>query len=114
MKKYWPYILIIILIVALVFTNIKSRSDYADQIDTKNDSIEVLNDQIQIIQIYFKRSQELFVGSENDILLYQDSLDAYRATIYRNRENYEATIADIIFIPTDTMYRKVTEWLDNR
>ena len=114
MKKYWPYILIIVLIAVLIFTNQKKNSDYKDQISIKNDSIEVLDNKNQILQIQFERSQELFVDSENDILLYQDSLDAHRTTIYTNRKNYEAAIADITSIPTDSLYRDITRWLDNR
>lgn len=114
LKKNWPYILIVVLIIALIFVSRKKNSDYDDQISVMNDSIEVLDNKNQILQIQVENSQELFVVSENDILLYQDTLDTYRATIYRNKKNYEAAIADIISIPTDSLYREVTRWLDNR
>lgn len=113
-KKYWPWIL---LCGALLYFSIQgavTTSNYKEAIQEKNDSIDVLDSRVQILVIELENSQDLFIQSEDEILLYQDSLDKERTTITRNREIYEDAIIDLISIPSDTMYREVTRWLDSR
>lgn len=106
--------LIMVLAIALVIINRKGKVDFADQIKLKNDSIEVLANQNQILQIQFERSEDLFIQTENEIVLYQDSLKFIKKRNSFLKRNYEWKIANIMAIPTDTLYRDLSEWLDSR
>lgn len=106
--------IIIILLAVLLFSSGKNNRDYKASIQMKNDSITVLNDLNYSLQSEMKFSLDTFKIIEQTILLYQDSLGNVRILNYRNNKAYEAKISDITSIPSDTMYRELSDWLNSR
>jgi hypothetical protein len=89
-------------------------NDYRETLDIRNDSISILQDLNIELELQLQKNIDTLAINELDIIKYQDSIDDLKIKNIIDRRNYERKIADIIAIPTDSLYRDLTRWLDNQ
>jgi len=107
-------ILIGLLIVAFFFLRQWGTGyfEYKKENKALSDSIAVQEMIIQSAKDREAAAQELIHSYELNLTAYQDSLNGSRMKYNQQKQYYAKRIADLSRIPTDTLYRDVTGWLN--
>lgn len=114
LKKHIVCILIIICLGIMIYINFDRRTEFRDKVQIQNDSIKTLSGLNIGLELQLGASIDTLEIAEEKVQLYQDSLNTVRKRNYSLKKDYERKIADIIAIPTDSLYRDLTRWLDSR
>ncbi len=111
-KNNW--ILVVVLLISLFFLRelAKDNIGLRRNLSPLNDSIAQVNAKYysMIDRLSEARGEAQMTLIERDA--YRDTLDWLRDYNILIRNNYEKEIANLRNVPTDTLFRDVTEWLD--
>ena len=104
-----------VLVIAFIFLTKWGTGYYSSQREIRdlNDSIEQYDRDFQLKEEQLMASREIVTAAMNEVALYQDSLISARTILYTNRIRHAEEVANLSRIPTDSLYRDVTTWLDN-
>jgi len=112
LKKNW--LLIGLIILALWVWKSKSTDfrGYKGEISRLSDSLAKKDSEYNLLVDRLSASLKLTRNALYDAAMYEDSLNMLRETMRIKTYYYEAEIANLKFVPIDTIYNDVTEWLD--
>ena len=113
LKKNWIYLILIVLIGYLLVNDVVKSTNHKREIDAKSDSLVVLGREYQELEKEAHVKAELISAYKFADSLYRDSLQFSNRQLINQKRSYEKAMADLTRIPTDTLYRDVTEWLDS-
>lgn len=116
MKKRTLRLILIVALTAVVVSGIFRQCDkmaYEAEIESYNDSIVKLNNDIEWAELRLQESKEVADSAILERNQYQDSLSATKKDIRVIKYRYEKRIANLRVIPTDSLYINGTEWLDS-
>jgi len=114
MKKLLTGIAIVIFCLVVIGFGLSftKNRDYRAQIRTYNDSISILRENNTELQKCLLSSQERVSEVLNEKESYLDSLDRQAQEFDIIKKRYEKKIANLKFVPTDSLYLQLTDWLD--
>ena len=105
-------VVLIILIIVGTDSVIKSKASKRE-IDAVSDSIAILKHDYSELEKRDQLSSELVEAYKFAANSYQDSLQSTRSTLITQKKRYAKQVADLSRVPTDTLYRDLTGWLDS-
>ena len=105
-------ILLAVVIIVILRVNGTDRKEYKAELRAKSDSITRLDKQFIWMQDQANSSMEISREALNTANLYRDSLNRANNKIRTNNIRHEREVANLTRIPTDSLYRDVTTWLD--
>lgn len=100
------------LIVSVILRSCENNA-YKAEIESYNDSIVKLNNDITWAELRLQESKEVADSAILERNQYQDSLSTTKKDIRVIKYRYEKRIANLRVIPTDSLYIDGTEWLDS-
>jgi hypothetical protein len=104
-------LLSVIIIVATYYYRKNSFNERIERRDKEIATQELLIDSLESVgKFYLDTLKDI----RKDIVLFEDSIYDLKLERIEIQKSYERKIADITSIPTDTIYLKVTRWLDSR
>ena len=113
LKKNWIYVILVALIGYLIINDAVKTNSYKREIKVVSDSLIILRQDYQELEKAADVQAELISAYKFADSLYRDSLQFSNRQLINQKRSYEKAMADLTRIPTDTLYRDVTEWLDS-
>ena len=113
LKKNWLLIGFIILALWVWKSKATDFRGYRGEIDLLSDSIAKKDSEYNMLVDRLSASLKSTRNALYDASLYEDSLNTLRETMRIKTYNYESEIANLKHVPFDTLYRDVSEWLDD-
>lgn len=116
MKDKTLKLVLYVALTALVVSGVLRQCDktsYKAEIESYNDSIVKLNQDIEWAELRLQESKEVADSAILERNQYQDSLSTSKQAVRVIKYRYEKRIANLRTIPTDTLYRDLTGKLDS-
>jgi hypothetical protein len=113
LKKNWIYLVLVALIGYLLINDVVKTESYKREKSILSDSIAIVEYRYSVLEKEADVLSELVSAYKFADSLYQDSLKFSNRQLINQKRSYEKAMADLTRIPTDTLYRELTGWLDS-
>ena len=111
-KKNWLLIGLIILALWIWKGKVTDFRGYKTEISRLSDSLAQKDSEYNLLANRLSVSLELTQNALYDAAMYEDSLNTLRESMRIKTYYYETEITNLKHVPTDTLYRNVSEWLN--
>jgi len=112
-KKNWIYVILVALIGCLILNDVLKTNSYIREIDDVSDSLVILRQDYSELEKAADISAELVSAYKFATIAYQDSLQFSNRQLINQKRSYEKAMANLTRVPTDSLYRELTGWLDS-
>ena len=113
LKKNWIYLILIGLIGYLLINDVVKTTSYKREKSILSDSLVILGQEYSKLEKQADVLAELVSAYKFADSLYRDSLAVSESKLINQKYRYEKAMADLTRIPTDTLYREMSNWYDS-
>ena len=112
-KENWLNLFLVGIIIFLLINSVVRSKTYKGDIKAKDALIESLMVEYQVLEdsaVAIRKTAEIHKSAT---LRYLDTLQNTRVVLINQKKRYEKQVADLTRIPTDTLYRDLSDWYNS-
>ena len=112
-KENWLVVLLVGLIIYVLINSVVRNENYKREIDARSDSIAILKHGYQELEKREALAAEMILAYKFADSVYRDSLNVIKIKLINQKQRHAKQVADLTRIPTDTLYRDLSNWYDS-